>query len=630
MDSSEVRGPDEAELDQNGVLLYALEQYVRWTGDVSMIAEHWARVAAVAEYPLRPRVRAPGERTPREFARVLGTAPDPRNHARDGTGAPGVRADRVAGGGQAGGRHAAAGAGGALGVERRTPTGGDAVASAMRLRARGRPGEAPEPRRHGPGPDRAGVWIDHSARSAAPAPGRALAEPGHVRHAAGRLPVPRTGLGAGPPDARQRRAPVEPGVADGRVRPVPCLVRAGFAWRLAVRFDVRRAGGRRGGDARAGMEGAPLAGYGHGRRGRFVARVLRTAVVAALPAGGDRPVDLVGGARASGRARARRATADRRSARRCRRLLPGLDHASCPFADGRRGAHVCTCAARPQGRRPPGPASAGSSWRSAPRARSTCPAPRTSATTSTSTSSFRANDAACLTRRSSSSATRTSTPSGCGSGRRAWRRRSTFRAAADLCEEFDGFVFCHNEALLYEWVEEYEPALFARIQRARPRRAAGTSWAAGTCSRTATCRAASRSSGRSSSASATSWRSSASSRASAVNLDPFGHTRGLVQILAKAGYDGLSLLPARSRLARAAGGRLRVGRLRRVHGAGSSRVGALQLRARDRPAPRWGAGWSRTTDRSARAAALGRRQPRRRPVAPGPAGAGRESSMIAK
>ena len=53
MDSSEVRSPDEAELDQNGVLLYALEQYVRWTGDVSIIAEHWARIAAAAEYPLR-------------------------------------------------------------------------------------------------------------------------------------------------------------------------------------------------------------------------------------------------------------------------------------------------------------------------------------------------------------------------------------------------------------------------------------------------------------------------------------------------------------------------------------------------------------------------------------------------
>jgi hypothetical protein len=59
MDSSEVRGPDEAELDQNGVLLHALEQYVRWTGDVSLVAEHWPRIQAVAEYPLREEFAHP-------------------------------------------------------------------------------------------------------------------------------------------------------------------------------------------------------------------------------------------------------------------------------------------------------------------------------------------------------------------------------------------------------------------------------------------------------------------------------------------------------------------------------------------------------------------------------------------
>ena len=41
---------------------------------------------------------------------------------------------------------------------------------------------------------------------------------------------------------------------------------------------------------------------------------------------------------------------------------------------------------------------------------------------------------------------------------------STFRIAADFCEQQDGFVFNHNEAVLYQWVEEYEPSLFARIQ----------------------------------------------------------------------------------------------------------------------------------------------------------------------
>ena len=42
---------------------------------------------------------------------------------------------------------------------------------------------------------------------------------------------------------------------------------------------------------------------------------------------------------------------------------------------------------------------------------------------------------------------------------------STFRVAADFCEEFDGYIFNHNEAILYKWVEEYEPVLFKRIQR---------------------------------------------------------------------------------------------------------------------------------------------------------------------
>ena len=42
---------------------------------------------------------------------------------------------------------------------------------------------------------------------------------------------------------------------------------------------------------------------------------------------------------------------------------------------------------------------------------------------------------------------------------------STFRTAAAFCRERDGYIFCHNEAVLYEWVEEYEPALFEEIRR---------------------------------------------------------------------------------------------------------------------------------------------------------------------
>lgn len=42
---------------------------------------------------------------------------------------------------------------------------------------------------------------------------------------------------------------------------------------------------------------------------------------------------------------------------------------------------------------------------------------------------------------------------------------STFRTAAQLCEEFEEFVFNHNEVVLYKWVESYEPALFRKIQQ---------------------------------------------------------------------------------------------------------------------------------------------------------------------
>lgn len=42
---------------------------------------------------------------------------------------------------------------------------------------------------------------------------------------------------------------------------------------------------------------------------------------------------------------------------------------------------------------------------------------------------------------------------------------STFKIACDFCEREPGFIFCHNEALLYRWVEEHAPRLFARIRK---------------------------------------------------------------------------------------------------------------------------------------------------------------------
>jgi alpha-mannosidase len=41
---------------------------------------------------------------------------------------------------------------------------------------------------------------------------------------------------------------------------------------------------------------------------------------------------------------------------------------------------------------------------------------------------------------------------------------ATFRNAADILEEHPELVFCHNEAVLYRWVERLDPALFRRIR----------------------------------------------------------------------------------------------------------------------------------------------------------------------
>jgi alpha-mannosidase len=42
---------------------------------------------------------------------------------------------------------------------------------------------------------------------------------------------------------------------------------------------------------------------------------------------------------------------------------------------------------------------------------------------------------------------------------------ATFRNAVDILAEHPGLIFCHNEAVLYQWVERYDPALFNEILR---------------------------------------------------------------------------------------------------------------------------------------------------------------------
>ena len=129
---------------------------------------------------------------------------------------------------------------------------------------------------------------------------------------------------------------------------------------------------------------------------------------------------------------------------------------------------------------------------------------------------------------------------------------STFRTAARFCEERPGFVFSHNESLLYEWVEEYEPALFRRIQRLvrRGRWAILGGWFV-----QPDCNMPSGESfvrqiliGR-----RYFRKAFGVDVRTGANLDPFGHSRGLVQILVKSGYHsylfcrpdrGFAALPA--------------------------------------------------------------------------------------
>ena len=113
---------------------------------------------------------------------------------------------------------------------------------------------------------------------------------------------------------------------------------------------------------------------------------------------------------------------------------------------------------------------------------------------------------------------------------------STFRAAADFCEEFDDFVFCHNEALLYRWVEEYEPKLFERIHRLVK---AGKWVIMGGWYLQSDCNMpGGESIIRQMQLGREYFREKFGVECkTAVSFDAFGHDRGLVQLLKKAGYN---------------------------------------------------------------------------------------------
>lgn len=113
---------------------------------------------------------------------------------------------------------------------------------------------------------------------------------------------------------------------------------------------------------------------------------------------------------------------------------------------------------------------------------------------------------------------------------------STFRTAADFCEQFDGFIFNHNEVILYKWVEEYEPELFVRIQRLVKQgkwHIMGGWYVQPDCNMP---------SGESFVRQILLGRRYFQQKfgvepTTAINFDPFGHSRGLVQIMRKSNYD---------------------------------------------------------------------------------------------
>jgi alpha-mannosidase len=113
---------------------------------------------------------------------------------------------------------------------------------------------------------------------------------------------------------------------------------------------------------------------------------------------------------------------------------------------------------------------------------------------------------------------------------------STFRTAAGICEENDGFVFNHNEVVLYKWIEEYEPALFRKIQSLVKRdrwHIMGGWFLQPDCNMPS-----GESFVRQILAGRKYFREKfGSTPTTAISFDPFGHTRGLVQIMAKSGFD---------------------------------------------------------------------------------------------
>lgn len=112
---------------------------------------------------------------------------------------------------------------------------------------------------------------------------------------------------------------------------------------------------------------------------------------------------------------------------------------------------------------------------------------------------------------------------------------STFRTAAEFCEEYD-YIFCHNEAILYEYIERYDQELFAKIQKLV---AKGKWHIMGGWYLQPDCHLPSGESFIRQARSGIQYfkKKFGVRPTTAINFDSFGHSRGLVQILTKCGYD---------------------------------------------------------------------------------------------
>ena len=112
---------------------------------------------------------------------------------------------------------------------------------------------------------------------------------------------------------------------------------------------------------------------------------------------------------------------------------------------------------------------------------------------------------------------------------------STFQAAANLADEFD-YIFCHNEVVLYQYIEQYAPQLFRKIQdlvKAGKWHIMGGWFLQPDCTMP---------SGESFVRQIMVGKQYFKKKfgvepTTAINFDPFGHTRGLVQIISKCGQD---------------------------------------------------------------------------------------------